>query len=324
MTNKSENINTEHNSPFRGLGGITHTILMIKPIAFGYNPQTSVNNYFQSAEDKDNSDIQQKALCEFNEMVNKLRENDVDVIVEKDTLYPHTPDSIFPNNWISFHANNLAVLYPMYAENRRMERRIDVLLSVENHLNKKYRIIDYTPFEDDGHFLEGTGSIVLDRANNKAYASISERTDKALFLYYCAQMKLRPVMFEATQEIENQRLSIYHTNVMMCIADEYSVICLESIADIDERKKVISELEENSKEIVEISAEQMNNFAGNMLQIKNRAGDKLLAMSQSAFESLNAEQKQYLELQNKLIIFAIPTIEKNGGGSVRCMMAEVF
>lgn len=303
---------------------LTNTILMIEPVAFGYNPQTSVNNYFQSDDDKDNSDIQQKSLNEFKAMVAKLRENDVDVIVEKDTVYPHTPDSIFPNNWISFHANNRAVLYPMYAENRRMERRIDVLLFVEKHLDKKYIITDFTAFENDGHFLEGTGSIVLDRANNKAYASLSPRTDKALFLDYCAEMKLHPVMFEAMQKVDNQNLSIYHTNVMMCVADSYVVICLQSIANIDERKKVISELEENGKKIVEISTYQMNHFAGNMLQIKDRAGEKLLAMSQSAFETLNAEQKQYLESQNKLIIFAIPTIEKYGGGSVRCMMAEVF
>lgn len=303
---------------------LTHTILMIEPVAFCFNPQTSVNNYFQSTEDKNNADVQQKALAEFNAMVQKLRENDVDVIVERDTLYPHTPDSIFPNNWISFHEKNRAVLYPMFAENRRMERRIDVLLSVENHLQKKYKIIDYTPFEDDGHYLEGTGSIILDRKIKKAYASLSPRTDKALFLDYCAEMKLHPVMFEATQQVDGEQLSIYHTNVMMCVADNYVVICLDSIQNETERKTVVSEIKENGKKIVEITAEQMNHFAGNMLQIKNRAGEKLLAMSQSAYESLTAEQKQYLESQNKLLIFAIPTIEKNGGGSVRCMMAEVF
>lgn len=303
---------------------ISDTVLMIEPVAFGFNEQTSVNNYFQFPEDKNTTEIQQKALSEFNAMVKKLRENGIYVIVEKDTLYPHTPDSIFPNNWISFHLKNRAVLYPIYAENRRLERRIEVVLAVEKYCEKKYQIIDYTIFEHGGHFLEGTGSIVLDRKNKKAYASISPRTDRALFMDYCAEMKFKPIVFKAKQEVNNELLPIYHTNVMMCVADTYAVVCLESIRNETERENLVSELKGDGKEIVEISIEQMNHFAGNMLQMINKEGQKLLAMSQSAYDSLTKEQIQYLESQNKLITFAIPTIEKNGGGSVRCMIAEVF
>lgn len=303
---------------------LTNTILMIEPVAFGYNPQTSVNNYFQSKEDNDDTETQRKALEEFAAMVNLLQENGIDVIVVKDTYFPHTPDSIFPNNWISFHENAQAVFYPMYAENRRMERRIDVLSAVERFFDKKYKITDYTLFEDDGYYLEGTGSIVFDRENNKAYASYSQRTNKALFLDYCVEMKLKPVLFGATQLVNGEKHPIYHTNVMMCMADTYAVICLDAIENLDEREKVISELQSDGKTMLEITPEQMNQFAGNMLQIKNREDEKFLVMSQLAYESLDSKQLKFLKSQNKLIVPAIPTIEKNGGGSVRCMMAEVF
>lgn len=303
---------------------LTDTILMIEPVAFGYNPQTSVNNHFQNDEDKNNKEVQQRALAEFTTMVEMLRANGVDVITVKDTPYPHTPDSIFPNNWISFHIANSAVFYPMFAENRRLERRMDVLLAVEQHRNAKYEFKDYSHFEQEERFLEGTGSMIFDRENRVAYAALSQRTDKALFLDFCRELNFKPIYFDATQQVGNERLAIYHTNVMMCIADTYAVVCLNCIEDEKEREKLVETLKSTKKEIVEISEEQMNQFAGNMLQVKNKQGEKILVMSQTAYNSLNENQIAYLKSQNKLLVPAIPTIEKNGGGSVRCMMAEVF
>ena len=297
---------------------------MIEPTAFGYNPQTSVNNHFQNDEDKNNKDVQQRALTEFTAMVEMLRANGVDVITVKDTPYPHTPDSIFPNNWISFHIANSAVFYPMFAENRRLERRMDVLLAVENHRKANYEFKDYSHFEKNGQFLEGTGSMVFDRENRVAYAALSPRTDKTLFLDFCRELNFHPVFFNATQQVGDERLAIYHTNVMMCIADTYAVVCLNCVQDKKEREELVKTLKSTGKEIVEISEEQMNQFAGNMLQVKNKQGEKLLVMSQTAYNSLNQNQIHYLQSQNKILTPAIPTIEKNGGGSVRCMMAEVF
>ena len=305
----------------------TDTLLMIEPVEFGYNPQTAINNYFQQDQQEDNpvDDAAQKlALAEFKAMVAMLRNEGIDILVEKDTPYPHTPDSIFPNNWISFHSDGQVIIYPMFAENRRLERRMDVFLSVEKYMGKQYRLTDISKYELEERFLEGTGSIVLDRVNNIAYASISQRTDKSLFLQYCSHMNFHPVYFHATQMYENDRLPVYHTNVMMCVADKFAVVCLDSIESRDERHNLEKELKKYGKQIVDISLEQMDRFAGNMLQVKNKSGQKFMMLSQVAYDSLNKAQIDIISAENKLIVIPIPTIEKRGGGSVRCMVAEVF
>ena len=304
--------------------GCTDTVLMIEPVAFDYNPETAVNNYFQQKNQQGESETQQLALAEFRGMVRKLREAGIHVITVQDTPYPHTPDSIFPNNWISFHLNNHVVFYPMFAENRRLERRMDILLEIENQLGRKFKYTDYSKFEKENIFLEGTGSIVCDRINRIAYSSISPRTHEALFKKFCREMDFRPVCFQATQEVNGDLLPIYHTNVIMCIADKYAVACLSSVRNSAERETLKRELTESGKEIIEISIEQMNHFAGNMLQLKNNDGDKFVVLSESAYNSLSESQISSLEKFNKLIVASVPTIEKYGGGSVRCMIAEVF
>lgn len=304
--------------------GCTSTVLMIEPVAFDYNPETAVNNYFQQENEISKSETQRLALAEFQEMVRVLRANGINVIVVKDNPYPHTPDSIFPNNWISFHLNKHVIFYPMFAENRRLERRMDILLEIESQLGRKFLYTDYSINELSNIFLEGTGSIVPDRKNRIAYASISPRTDKDLFLKFCAEQDFRPIYFNATQTVNGGQLPIYHTNVMMCVADRYAVVCLDTLKDKQERKMLSDQLQNSGKEIVEITVDQMNNFAGNMLQLKNDREEKFLTMSQTAYNSLTEEQINRLENFNKLLVFSVPTIEQNGGGSVRCMIAEVF
>lgn len=302
----------------------TNTILMIEPVRFGFNYQTAVNNYFQQPLNDQSIDIQQLALTEFKNMVQQLRANGINILVVKDTEQPHTPDSVFPNNWISFHEGGQVVLYPMFAQNRRTERRNDILQLIEDQGRIINNVVDFTFWEEQGLFLEGTGSMILDRQNKIAYAALSERTDKSVFLQFCEVFGFKPVCFTANQLVNNQRLAIYHTNVMMCLANEYAVVCLESIDNEDERRVVITSIVETDKEIILISEDQMQHFAGNMLQVENCEGKRFLVVSESAFESLNEHQIERLRSYNELIIIPIPTIERVGGGSVRCMMAEVF
>ncbi len=303
----------------------TNTILMIEPVDFRFNEQTAVNNYFQNNSEEANESIQEKALKEFRTMVSKLREHGVNVIVLQDTLNPHTPDSIFPNNWISFHENKMIALYPMFAKNRRDERREDDVLDLlmEKGFDVE-EVMDYTSAEEDEVFLEGTGSIILDRENQIAYAAVSPRTDEELFLEFCEDFEYTPVIFEANQTVDGERQPIYHTNVMMCVADEYAVICLDTIDDKSEKKNVLSHLKETGKEIIAITEEQMHQFAGNMLQVGGMGAAKYLVMSQTAYNSLTTEQIEQIEKFNKIIAVDINTIETLGGGSARCMMAEVF
>ncbi|WP_084017337.1 citrulline utilization hydrolase CtlX [Moheibacter sediminis] len=303
----------------------TNTILMVEPVDFRFNAETAVNNYFQNETDESSESIQQKALNEFQAMVSKLREHGVNVITIKDTLEPHTPDSIFPNNWISFHENATIALYPMFAQNRRDERREDDVLDLlgEKGFDTE-EVMDYTSAEEDEIYLEGTGSIILDRENGIAYAAISPRTDEELFLEFCEDFEYTPVIFEANQTVDGERMQIYHTNVMMCVADEYAVICLDTIDDKSEKKNVVASLKESGKEIISITEEQMNQFAGNMLQVGGMGSSKYLVMSQTAYNSLTPEQVEQIEKFNKIISVDINTIETLGGGSARCMMAEVF
>jgi len=297
---------------------------MIEPVAFGFNHQTAVNNYFQHPLSSSELEVQQQALSEFNGMVEKLRACGLDVLVVKDTIEPHTPDSIFPNNWISFHEEGRVVLYPMFADNRRKERRNDIIRLVENRKQVVPDTVDYSAFELKNVFLEGTGSLILDRVHKIAYAALSERTNKSLLLQFCADFGYKAVSFTANQSVEGKRLPVYHTNVMMCVADRYAVICTDAIDSEEERAEVMDSLQTTGKEIVAISEEQMHHFAGNMLQVENHEGKTFLVMSLTAYNSLNDEQIECLRAYNEFIVVSIPTIERVGGGSARCMMAEVW
>ena len=298
------------------------TVLMVEPIAFGYNAQTAENNYFQ-VEQKD-ADIQTKALEEFNSFVDKLKSKGINVITVKDTLDPHTPDSIFPNNWVSFHNDGKVVLYPMFAPNRRVERRSDILEILKDSGFEITEIDDLSHFEDQDKFLEGTGSMIFDHEHKIAYGSVSLRLDEELFRQFCQKFGFRPVVFHSYQNAGDQRLPIYHTNVMMCVADKFVVICLDCIDDELEREKVQEVIKSTGKEIIEISEDQLQQFAGNMLQVQNEAGDKFLVMSETAYKSLTPAQIQNIEKYCEIIYSDLNTIETNGGGSARCMLAEVF
>lgn len=295
----------------------TSHILMIRPVGFGYNAETAVNNAFQVKSDESN--VQQKAIEEFDGFVNVLKNNGVDVTVVEDTPQPHTPDSIFPNNWVSFHHDGTLLLYPMYAVNRRAERKEHVLERIEEKFAIK-RKIDLSNYEEKNVFLEGTGSMVLDRDNRIAYACLSPRTDEKVLTDFCNRMNYKPVVFDAT---DGNGQAIYHTNVLMCVADKFVVICLESIADPVQNKFVSETIIASGKKIIPITLHQMNQFAGNMLQVENKDGEKLLVMSSQAYESLTTEQLQELNRYNRIVHSPLTTIETNGGGSARCMMAEV-
>ena len=291
---------------------------MIRPVNFGFNEQTAGSNAFQNR-DAAQQQVQDKALKEFDGFVNILRDNGVEVIVIDDTMEPHTPDSIFPNNWVSLHSDGTIFLYPMMAENRRLERREDIVSQLEDEFKVKH-IIDLSRFEHEHKFLEGTGSMVLDRENKIAYACLSPRTDKEVLELFCKESSYKPVLFHAVDE---NGMDIYHTNVLMCIGSRFAVICLDSIKDEYEKNSVTSVLKLTHKDIITISFAQMNQFAGNMLEVKNKAGDSLLVMSKNAYQSLTASQKTCLEKYCRIVYADINTIESNGGGSARCMMAEV-
>lgn len=295
----------------------TNHILMIRPVNFKFNVQTAGNNKFQ--QESLDSNVHEQALKEFDDFVTLLRSNGVDVIVVNDTLEPATPDSIFPNNWVSFHEDGSVFLYPMFSENRREERRRDIIdqLATRFELN---HIGDLSFFEQQVLFLEGTGSMVLDRENKIAYACLSVRTDEEVLNNFCMLTGYTPFTFQA---IDQSRFPIYHTNVMMCVGDAFAVVCFESIPDAIEREELRHSFLNTHKEVIEISFDQMNQFAGNMLQVKNNSGENLLVMSEQAYLSLNASQISSLEKYCKLIYAPLYTIEKNGGGSARCMLAEV-
>ncbi|WP_297332178.1 citrulline utilization hydrolase CtlX [Flavobacterium sp.] len=303
----------------------TNTILMIRPAAFRMNEQTAVNNYYQRVLNNLVADtVNAKAQQEFDAFVEKLRSVGVNVLVVQDTLDPDTPDSVFPNNWVSFHDNGDVALYPMFAENRRHERREDILDMLEDEGFKIENIVDYTSAEEDGFFLEGTGSIVLDRVNQKAYCALSPRADEELFIEYCEDFELNPIIFEAFQDVNGERRHIYHTNVMMCVGDTFAVICADCIDDKKERKMVLSSLKEDGKEIILLTEEQLNHFAGNMLQVSGTGGKTYLVMSDSAYNSLTKDQVAKINKHTEILSANLDTIEACGGGSARCMMAEVF
>ena len=303
---------------------ITNTILMIRPVNFRMNEQTAVNNYFMEEMELKAKSINEKAQEEFDAFVMVLRNKGVNVIVVTDTKEPDTPDSIFPNNWVSFHASGKTAVYPMFAENRRKERREDIFDILEQHGFKINEIIDYTAAEEEGFFLEGTGSILKDRVNQKAYCALSERAHEDLFIEYCEDFDCFPVIFNANQTVNGERLPIYHTNVMMAMAENFAVICLDSIDDKKERKNVVQHLKKDGKEIIEITEEQMHHFAGNMLQVIGANDQRLMVMSSQAYHSLSPAQLKNIEKHCEIVHSSLDTIETCGGGSARCMMAEVF
>lgn len=298
------------------------TVLMVEPIAFGYNSQTAENNYFQKEQKE--TDIQEKALQEFNNFAAKLREKGINVITVKDTLNPHSPDSIFPNNWVSFQEDGTVALYPMFALNRRVERRPEILERLKDEGFKINTVEDFSPFENEEKYLEGTGSMIFDHDYKIAYGSVSLRLDEELFRNFCSKFGFTPIVFHSYQNVGDQRLPIYHTNVMMCVAEQFVVICLDCIDDEMEREKVQEVIKSSNKELIEISEDQLQQFAGNMLQVQNEEGDKFLVMSETAYKSLTKEQVERIENYCGIIYADLNTIETNGGGSARCMLAEVF
>jgi hypothetical protein len=299
---------------------------MIRPVAFNYNVQTAINNHYQKILESNNNSAQinLNAQSEFDNLVLKLRSIGVNVIVFQDDNKFETPDSIFPNNWISFHSNGDLALFPMFAVNRRQERREDVIGWVEKNHYLINNIIDYSSAEESSIFLEGTGSVVLDRVNRKAYCAVSERSNEDLLIEFCEDFEYTPVIFNAYQTVKSNRELIYHTNVMMCVADDFVVICLDCIDDKKQRKSVISHLIDDGKEIIEISENQVNSFAGNMLQLIDRNNKPVLVMSESAYNVLTDPQMNSINKYAKIVFSSLNTIEAYGGGSARCMMAEVF
>lgn len=302
----------------------TDTILMIRPVNFRMNEQTAVNNYFQEELDLKNAEINTKAQQEFDAFVNKLEAVGITVVVVDDDETKDTPDSIFPNNWVSFHNNGDIALYPMFAENRRKERRDDIFNTLEEKGFAIENIVDYTSAEAEGVFLEGTGSIILDRVNRKAYCSLSPRADEDLFIEFCEDFEYTPVIFTANQTVNDKRLAIYHTNVMMCLAETFAVICLDSIDDKKERKNILKHLKQDKKEVIAITEAQMHQFAGNMLQLRGDKNQRYLVMSAAAHKSLTKDQITKIEKHCPILSSSLETIETCGGGSARCMMAEVF
>ncbi|MDB0601723.1 arginine deiminase-related protein [Tenacibaculum maritimum] len=303
----------------------TNTILMVRPVSFRMNEQTAVNNYYQQEITEALPEtINMKAQKEFDTFVEKLQSKGVNVIVIKDTRVPDTPDALFPNNWVSFHESGMVGIYPMFAENRRLERREDVLELLEEQNFEITSVVDYTNAEEESIFLEGTGSMILDRDNRKAYCALSPRADEELFIEFCEDFEYTPIIFNANQTVAGKREAIYHTNVMMCIGETFAVICLESIDDKKEKKNVLKHLKSDGKEVIAITEKQVNEFAGNMLQVKGKEEAPFLVMSTSAYNSLTKEQVKKIEKHTPIIHTSLETIETCGGGSARCMMAEVF
>ncbi len=295
----------------------TSHLLMIRPAAFGYNPETAVNNTFQQA---GTGNIQEKALKEFDDFVALLRSHHIDVTVVEDTPDPPTPDSIFPNNWFSTHKNGTLCFYPMFAENRRRERKSTVIDIIKQQFDVR-TTVDFTDYENTGQFLEGTGSMVLDRDNHIAYACLSPRTDQSVLADFCGRMNYAACCFDAA---DSKGTAIYHTNVMMCVSEHCVIVCLESVNNPAQREMLADTIENTGKALIPISLQQMAQFAGNMLEVENKQHDHFMVMSDTAYRSLTKEQIHKITQHTAILHPALTTIETNGGGSARCMMAEIY
>jgi len=300
---------------------ITDTILMVRPANFGFNPQTADDNAFQVQERKlDSETIKQEAVAQFDAFVAKLRAAGVNIIVIQDTDEPEKPDAVFPNNWMSLHQDGTVITYPMYAFARRFERRTEVFDTLKENFEVT-RHVHLEDYELEDLFLESTGSMILDRVHRIAYACRSSRTDELLVRRFCEMMGYEPVVFYA---VDPNGMEVYHTNVIMALGETFVIICLETIEDEMQREELRRRLEATEKEVIEISFEQVQRFAGNMLQVRNVQGDPILVMSEQAYRSLTPEQIERIESHCQILYSDLHTIEKCGGGSARCMMAEVF
>ena len=299
---------------------IATTILMIRPAAFGFNKETAVNNFFQNDMQDSEGQLQQKALAEFDNMVRILRQNDINLVVIDDTTMPAKPDAIFPNNWISTSPDGIVSVFPMYAPSRRAEKRADILEDLGRQFVVK-DVQDWSEYEVEGRFLEGTGSMVMDHDNKLIYAAVSERTNLSVLEKFASTNNYQAIVFIAT---DKEGRPVYHTNVIMSLGDEFAILCEEAIEEEWELIAVRQLLESTGHTVIPITRDQMKAFAGNMLQVRNTHGDKFLVLSQTAFDSLSKEQHRMLEAYARLLPVPIPTIEEVEGGSVRCMMAEVF
>ncbi len=303
---------------------ITNNLIMVRPEHFDFNYETVENNHFQKEEKKLSKEkILKNAKNEFDNLYNKLIKNKINVDVFNDRKKVKTTDSVFPNNWISLHQDGSVYIYPMFSENRRKERRFDIIKKLKKQFEVK-RVIDLSYFEKESVFLESTGSMILDRQNKICYASLSDRTNLIALNNFCNRALYNPITFKSYQKLEGKINLIYHTNVMMCIADEYAIVCLDTIHNTKEREIIISSLEKTNKEIIEITEKQCNSFAGNMLQVSNINDQKFLVMSSSAYKCLNSFQVKKILNYNKVIYSNLEQIEKLGGGSARCMIAENF
>lgn len=300
---------------------ITSQFFMLRPRHFGFNEETAESNAFmQQDKQHQSAEVRALAIQEFDAFVQLLREADINVQVFEDLPEPHTPDAVFPNNWISTHSNGKMFLYPIMAESRRLERRADIVAYIQQTFGP-YELIDLTPFEAEGKFLESTGSMIMDRHHQKVYACVSPRTDPALVYRFCEQADCEAILFYAHDQDGNE---IYHTNVMMALGVDFAVICLDSITAPTERQNVVNNLSQTGHDIIELSMEQVNAFAGNMLQVENAQGERYLIMSRRAFDSLKEDQISRLERYSNILVGPLDVIETYGGGSVRCMMAEIF
>ena len=302
----------------------TNTLLMVRPVHFRANEDTAGDNYFQKNLNLPQEELLKRAVEEFDNFVKKLREVGVQVVVVDASSEVDVPDAHFPNNWISFHESGMVGIYPMLAPSRRLERNEEVLSLLEDKGYHISEIVDYTAAEEEELYLEGTGSMILDRENRKAYAAISQRTDEELFVEFCEDFEFTPVVFTANQEVDGKLLPIYHTNVMMCVGSKVAIVCSASITDKKERKNLLKQLKDDHKEIIDISIAQMNQFAGNMLEVKGMGNQPYLVMSSAAYDSLKTDQVEKIEKHCKILHSDLTTIETCGGGSARCMMAEVF
>ena len=303
----------------------TNTLLLIRPLGFRKNEQTELNNYYQ--QDLPNvsaENITNNALNEFDALVEKIKSKGIQVLVVDSIASDDTPDAVFPNNWVSFHQDGTLGIYPMFAENRRRERREEIIEHVEAQGFGIEDVIDYSSAEEEGYFLEGTGSVVLDRVHKKAYCSLSARSDEDLFIEFCEDFEYTPVLFTANQTVHGERKAIYHTNVLLSVGENFAVICLESIDDKKERKQVLQHLKQDGKELIVVTEAQVASFAANILQVSGMEGKKHIIMSESARQIYRKDQIEKLEKHGEIVSSELKTIETCGGGSMRCMIAEVF
>ena len=300
---------------------LANCVLMIRPVRFESNPQTALSNRFQGKTDAAPREQHEAALRQFEALASALRSAAVEVIVVDDTEEPHTPDSIFPNNWVSFHADGRVVLYPMEAENRRPERRADIIECLAAQYGFQIsEIVDLSGHEANDHFLEGTGSMVLDRANRIAYACLSSRTHLDALADFAQRLDYDVVAFDA---VDRDGVPIYHTNVLMNVGERMAVVCDAAIRRDDQRAAVLERLRSTGHELLQLDFDQLEAFAGNMLELRSSDGERVIAMSQRAYDSLRDEQLGVLQQNARIVTAAIDDIESSAGGSVRCMLAEV-